>query len=70
MGRITNWGTMLVAYDIRYMPYTAIKGQVVADFVEKFTKNMTEDGNEKIEVKMVLAFGVATWEVYKDRAAN
>ena len=46
---------MLGAYDIRYMPHIAIKGQVVADFVAKFTENMIEDGNEKIEVKMVLA---------------
>lgn len=48
------------AYDIRYMPHIAIKGQVMADFVAKFTENMIEDGNEKIEVKMVLASGVAT----------
>lgn len=51
---------MLGAYDIRCMPHIAIKGQVVADFVAKFTENMTEDRNEKIEVKMVLASDVAT----------
>ena len=51
---------MLGAYDIRCMPHISIKGQVVADFVAKFTENMTEDRNEKIEVKMVLASGVAT----------
>ena len=60
MSKIAKWGIMLGAYDIRYMPHIAIKGQVVADFVAKFIENMIEDGNEKIEVKMVLASGVAT----------
>ena len=36
-------GTMLGAYDVRYMPRTAIKGQVLADFVAEFTKSMADD---------------------------
>ena len=28
---------MLGAYDVRYIPRTAIKGQVLADFVVEFT---------------------------------
>ena len=32
-GRIAKWGTKLGAYDVKYMPQTAIKKQVLADFV-------------------------------------
>ena len=30
-GRIAKWGTILGAFDIKYMPRTSIKGQVLAD---------------------------------------
>ena len=32
-GRIAKWGTILGAFDIRYMPCTAVKGQVLVDLV-------------------------------------
>ena len=35
-GRIAKWGTFLGAFDIRYMPRTSIKGQVLVDFVAEF----------------------------------
>ena len=37
-GRIAKWGTILGAFDIKYMPFTSIKGQVLADLVAEFTK--------------------------------
>ena len=37
-GRIAKWGTILRAFDIKYMPRTSIKGQVLADLVVEFTK--------------------------------
>ena len=37
-GRIAKWGTILGAFDIKYMPRTSIKGQVLADLVAEFTK--------------------------------
>ena len=37
-GRVTKWGTILRAFDIRYMPRTSIKGQVLANLVAKFTE--------------------------------
>ena len=37
-GRITKWGTILGAFDIKYMPRTSIKGQVLADLVAEFTE--------------------------------
>ena len=36
-GRIAKWGANLGAYDVKYMPWTTIKGQIVADFIAKFT---------------------------------
>ena len=37
-GRIAKWGTILGAFDIKYMPRTSINGQVLADLVAKFAK--------------------------------
>lgn len=37
-------GTMLGAFDIRYLPRTAVRGQVLANLVVKFTKGMEKDG--------------------------
>ena len=38
-GRIAKWGTILEAFDIKYMPRTSIKGQVLADLVVEFAKS-------------------------------
>ena len=37
-GRIAKWGTILGAFDIKYMSRTSIKGQVLADLVAEFTE--------------------------------
>ena len=37
-GRVAKWGTILGAFDIKYMPHTSIKGQVLADLVAEFTE--------------------------------
>ena len=37
-GRIAKWGTILRAFNIKYMPRTSIKGQVLADLVVEFTE--------------------------------
>ncbi|XP_075655211.1 uncharacterized protein LOC142625439 [Castanea sativa] len=36
-GRIALWAIELSEFDIQYRPRTAIKGQVVADFIAEFT---------------------------------
>ncbi|XP_075671271.1 uncharacterized protein LOC142640831 [Castanea sativa] len=33
MGRIAKWGTILGAFDIKYMPRTFVKGQILTDLV-------------------------------------
>ena len=45
-GRIAKWGMTLGAFDIKYMPRTFVKGQVLADLVAEFAELPKE-----IEVK-------------------
>ena len=37
-GRVTKWGTILRVFDIKYMPRTSIKGQVLTNLVAEFTE--------------------------------
>ena len=41
-GRIAIWNTILGAFDIKYMPRTSIKGQVLADLVAEFAEPPVE----------------------------
>ena len=74
-GRIAKWGTILGAFDIKYMPHTSIKGQVLADLVAEFTKLETVElpsgGNmdEKL-VGTISQYCLPTWEIYVDGASN
>ena len=45
--RIAKWGTILGAFDIKYMPHTSVKGQVLADLVTKFVETPLEERVEK-----------------------
>ena len=45
-GRITKWGTILGTFDIRYMPCTSVKGQVLADLVAEFAEPLLEEVTE------------------------
>ena len=75
IGRIAKWGTILGAFDIKYMPRTSIKGQVLADLVVKFTEpeieKLPSSGNmdEKL-VGTISQYCLPTWEVYVDGASN
>ena len=42
-GRITKWGTILGAFDIKYMPRTSVKGQILADLMAEFTEPTLEE---------------------------
>ena len=54
-GRVAKWGTILEAFDIKYMPCTSIKGQVLADLVAEFTKPSIEEleSTENMDEKLV-----------------
>ena len=66
---------ILGAFDIKYMPCTSVKGQVLADLVVEFTKPSleevaeTQDMDEK-SIGIISLQGPACWKVYVDSAAN
>ena len=41
--RIAKWGTVLGAFDIKYMPRTSVKGQVLADLMAEFVEPPLKD---------------------------
>ena len=45
--RIAKWGTIIRAFDIKYMPRTSIKGQVLADLVAEFAESPLKEKIEK-----------------------
>ena len=74
-GRIALWNTILGAFDIKYMPRTSIKGQVLADLVAKFAEPPVKTPAElhSMEGKpigMASAPKPLCWKVYVDDAAN
>ncbi|XP_065629753.1 uncharacterized protein LOC136067587 [Quercus suber] len=75
IGRIAKWGTILGAFDIKYMPRTSVKGHILANLVAEFTEPSLEevtaekDMDEK-SVGMISQQGPSHWEVYMDGAAN
>ena len=74
-GRVTKWVTILGAFDIKYIPRTSIKGQVLTDLVAEFTEPQIEElplvGNmdEKL-VGTISQYRLPTWKVYVDGASN
>ena len=73
--RIAKWGTILGAFDIKYMPRTSIKGQVLADLVAEFAESPEEvemgDGSvDERSVGVASIQGLQPWELYVDGAAN
>ena len=45
-GRIAKWGTIIGAFDIKYMPRTSVKGQILANLVAEFAESSFEKGVE------------------------
>ena len=74
-GRITKWGTILRAFDIKYMPCTSVKGQILVDLVAEFAKAPLESEIEAqhVDGKSVGSISLQEpfhWKVYVDGAAN
>ena len=74
-GRIAKWGTILGAFDIKYMPRTFVKGQVLADLVPEFTEPEVDEllANRNKDEKLVDTISQCcplTWEVHIDGASN
>uniref|UniRef100_A0A2N9ESA7 RNase H type-1 domain-containing protein n=1 Tax=Fagus sylvatica TaxID=28930 RepID=A0A2N9ESA7_FAGSY len=67
-GRIWKWGAKISALGVKYLPRTAIKGQVLADFVAEFTptskrKNIGETTPQEDSPERT-----GWWKVYVDGA--
>jgi hypothetical protein len=59
-GRLVNWAIELGEFDIEYLPRTAIKGQVLADFLVEFSN--FPDNNEVSKKNL--------WTVYVDGSST
>ena len=69
------WSALLGAFDIKYMPRSSVKGQVLADLVTEFAEPSIEIVTEKEDmdgksVGTISAREILRWEVYMDGAAN
>ena len=63
------------AFDIKYMPCTSVKGQVLTDLVAEFAENPLEEKMEKqnMDEKSVDAISLQeplSWKVYVNGASN
>ncbi|KAL5547324.1 hypothetical protein UlMin_007011 [Ulmus minor] len=47
-GRLTKWTVELSEYDITFQPRTALKSQVLADFVADFAPNVTQQADKEL----------------------
>ena len=73
--RIALWNMILRAFDIKYMPRTSIKGQVLADLVVEFAELLVEILTEQRSLEGKSVGVVSTpkpscWKVYVDGTAN
>ena len=58
-GRMALWAVELSEFDIQYHPRTAVKGQVVANFIAEFTFGDGQEAEEKRQ-----------WNIYIDGSSN
>ena len=58
-GRMALWAVKLSEFDIQYRPHTAIKGQVVANFIAEFT---LMEGQEAKEIPQ--------WSIHTNGSSN
>lgn len=59
-GRIAKLGTMLGAFDIKYLPRTAIKGQVLVNLVAEIIEGTEETVIKKREVSSLDVLVIST----------
>ena len=58
-GRMALWAIELSEFDIQYSPRTAVKGQIVADFIAEYTQSEGKG-----------AEGLELWSIHMDGSSN
>ena len=61
-GRIAKWGTRMGSFNIRYKPRSLVKGQVLVEFIAKFSSRQG--------IEIVYPVKVIPWKVFVDGASN
>jgi ribonuclease HI len=69
-GRIWKWGAKISALGVKYLPRTAIKGQVLADFVAEFTPTSEQKNIGETTPQEDSPERTGWWKVYVDGASN
>nr|XP_023877939.1 uncharacterized protein LOC111990398 [Quercus suber] len=73
--RIVKWGIILRAFDIKYMPRTSVKGQILADLMAEFAEGPKEmetspRGMDEKLVGLVSVQHASPWKVLGFTATN
>ena len=73
--RISKWCIILGAFDIKYMPRTSVKGQILVDLMAEFAEcpeeiDVEQYGMNEKSVGLISALCPSPWKVYVDGAAN
>ncbi|XP_070039741.1 uncharacterized protein [Nicotiana tomentosiformis] len=66
--RLPKWAIELSEYDIMYQPRTAIKSQILADFVAEFSKEIVPETEKELQV--FTGSNPGTWTLFTDVTSN
>ena len=68
-GRLVKWAIELSEFDISYAPRTAIKSQILADFLAEFSPNLqVTANNESFSIKKQV--NLSPWILHVDGSSN
>jgi hypothetical protein len=70
IGRIWKWGAKIGALDVKYLPRTAIKGQILADFVAEFTPTTEQKDLSETKFQENSPEDSGWWKIYVDGVSN
>ncbi|XP_075085080.1 uncharacterized protein LOC142168315 [Nicotiana tabacum] len=68
LGRLAKWAIELSEYDIIYQPRTAIKSQVLADFVAEFNTKIIPEVEKELQI--FTGANPGTWTLFTDGSSN
>ena len=69
-GRIWKWGAKIVTLDVKYLPRTAVKGQILVDFITEFTPTTEQEDLNKTTFQENTPKNSGWWKIYVDGASN